>query len=83
MTWRRSGRGPKKWSANDRWLLAMIAGPMRGTFSRPSDHGRNTTFSSRPSVSCASLYPTFKWSHELTVFAPSAMRRANVTCDHA
>jgi hypothetical protein len=42
VTFRGSGSGPKKWSANDRWLLARMAGPSRGTFSVPSVHGRNS-----------------------------------------
>ena len=42
---RGSGSGPKKWSANDRWLLARMTGPRRGTFRRPRDQGRNTSFS--------------------------------------
>ena len=49
-TLRGSGSGPKKWSANDRWLLARMTGPRRGTFRRPRDHGRNTSLSATPSV---------------------------------
>ena len=30
-TLRGSGSGAKKWSENDRWLLARIAGPVLGT----------------------------------------------------
>ena len=45
-----SGIGPKKWSANDRWLLTRMTGPRRGTFFRPRDQGRNITFSATPSV---------------------------------
>ncbi len=39
-TFRGSGSGAKKWSENERWLLARMAGPSRGTLSAPSDHGR-------------------------------------------
>jgi hypothetical protein len=49
-TLRRSGIGPKKWSANDRWLLTRITGPRRGTFFRPRDQGRKITYSATPSV---------------------------------
>ena len=41
VTLRGSGSGPKKWSENDRWFQARMAGPSRGTFSVPSAHGRN------------------------------------------
>ena len=47
---RGSGSGPKKWSANDRWLLARMTGPRLGMFFRPRDQGRNTIFSVTPSV---------------------------------
>ncbi len=40
VTLRGSGNGPKKWSENERWFQARIAGPSRGTLSDPSDHGR-------------------------------------------
>ena len=30
-------------SMNDRWLLAMMTGPVGGTFSRPSITGRQIT----------------------------------------
>ena len=49
-TLRGSGSGPKKWSENDRWLLARMTGPRRGMFRRPRDQGRNTSFSATPSV---------------------------------
>ncbi len=49
-TLRGSGSGPKKWSANDRWLLARMAGPRLGMFFRPRDHGRNRIFNVMPSV---------------------------------
>ncbi len=35
-------------SENDRWLLAKMAGPSRGTFSRPSTQGRKTVLSNGP-----------------------------------
>ena len=38
-TLRGSGSGPKKWSANDRWLLARMTGPRRGTFLPPARPG--------------------------------------------
>ena len=50
MTLRGSGSGPKKWSENDRWLLARMAGPSRGTFSVPSAHGRNTIARNGPRI---------------------------------
>jgi len=50
ITLRGSGSGPKKWSENDRWLLAMTAGPSRGTFSVPSAHGRNTSARNGPRI---------------------------------
>ena len=46
VTLRGSGSGPKKWSEKDRWLLARMAGPSRGTLSTPSAHGRNSSPSS-------------------------------------
>ena len=49
-TLRGSGSGAKKWSENDRWLLAMIAGPSLGTLSMPSAHGRNTILRKGPSI---------------------------------
>ena len=33
---------------NDRWLLARIAAPSAGTFSRPTIHGRKIAFEERP-----------------------------------
>jgi hypothetical protein len=49
-TLRGSGSGPKKWSEKDKWLLARMTGPRRGTLARPRDHGQNTTFRAMPSV---------------------------------
>ena len=49
-TLRGSGSGAKKWSENDRWLLARIAGPVRGTFSVPSAHGRKISRRNGPSI---------------------------------
>ncbi len=40
VTLRGSGNGPKKWSENERWFQARMAGPSRGTLSDPSDQGR-------------------------------------------
>ena len=53
VTLRGSGSGPKKWSENDRWLLARMAGPSRGTFSVPSAHGRNRSVRIGPSMALA------------------------------
>ncbi len=46
----RRGRvsGMNSQSAYDRWLLARIAGPSRGTFSAPYTRGRKTTRSHGP-----------------------------------
>ncbi|SCE20928.1 hypothetical protein GA0115240_14377 [Streptomyces sp. DvalAA-14] len=41
--------GITKWSAKDRWLPAMMAGPLSGTWSRPSIRGRKNSRSSGPS----------------------------------
>src|SRR6266508_1976998 len=41
-------------SAYDRWLLAMIAGPCRGTCSSPSTRGRNGRLIAGPSSTCFS-----------------------------
>ena len=50
ITFRGTGSGPKKWSENDRWLLARMTGPRRGTFLTPHARGRKTIFSVSPSV---------------------------------
>ena len=50
ITLRGTGSGPKKWSENDRWLLARMTGPRRGTFLTPHARGRKTIFSTTPSV---------------------------------
>ena len=39
VTFRLTTSGMKIESENDRWLLAMIAGPRSGTYSRPSTCG--------------------------------------------
>ena len=48
MTFRRTISGMKIESENERWLLAMIAGPSSGTYSRPSTCGRKTSRSHGP-----------------------------------
>jgi hypothetical protein len=48
VTFRLTISGMKIESTNDRWLLAMIAGPWSGTFSRPSTCGRKTARSQGP-----------------------------------
>ena len=50
ITFRGTGSGPKKWSENDRWLLARMTGPRRGTFFTPHARGRKRIFSVIPSV---------------------------------
>ena len=50
ITLRGTGSGPKKWSENERWLLATMTGPRRGTFLAPRDRGRKMIFSRSPSV---------------------------------
>ena len=42
--------GAKNESENDRWLLAMIAPPLGGTFSTPTTFGRNTKRRLAPKV---------------------------------
>src|SRR5450755_2718380 len=42
--------GAKKESEKDRWLLAMIAAPCVGTFSRPTTFGRKISRRLAPSV---------------------------------
>ena len=42
--------GMKKWSENDRWLLARMAAPVWGTFSFPRCHGRKISRSNGASV---------------------------------
>ena len=49
-TLRGSGSGAKKWSENERWLLARIAGPSRGTLSVPSAHGRKISRRNGPII---------------------------------
>src|SRR5256885_7085272 len=49
VTFRLTMSGMKIESENDRWLLAMIAGPWSGTFSRPSTCGRKISRSQGPS----------------------------------
>src|SRR5215471_13834628 len=51
-TLRGSGSGAKKWSEKDRWLLARIAGPVRGTFSVPSAHGLNRSLNIGARTTC-------------------------------
>ncbi|CAM5293527.1 hypothetical protein SVIRM249S_00766 [Streptomyces viridochromogenes] len=41
--------GIRKWSENDRWLPAMMAAPVGGTFPRPSIRGRKTSLRRGPS----------------------------------
>jgi hypothetical protein len=48
VTLRSRTAGRKKESENDRWLLARIAGPCAGTFSRPSTQGRKASFRDPP-----------------------------------
>lgn len=40
--------GIRKWSENERWLPATMAGPDAGMCSRPSIRGRNTSLNSGP-----------------------------------
>ncbi|CAM5487857.1 hypothetical protein SRIMM317S_05875 [Streptomyces rimosus subsp. rimosus] len=42
--------GITKWSENDRWLPAMIAGPCKGTCSSPSTRGRKISRSNGPRI---------------------------------
>ena len=49
VTFRLTMSGMKIESENDRWLLAMIAGPSSGTLSRPSTCGRKISLSHGPS----------------------------------
>ena len=42
--------GAKNESENDRWLLAMMAPPWAGTFSRPTTFGRKTSRRLAPKV---------------------------------
>jgi hypothetical protein len=48
VTLRSRTAGRKKESENERWLLARIAGPSAGMFSRPSTQGRKASFSDPP-----------------------------------
>ncbi len=48
VTLRSRTAGRKKESENDRWLLARIAGPCAGMFSRPSTHGLKASFREPP-----------------------------------
>ena len=48
VTRRGTTTGMKNESQNDRWLLARIAAPSAGMFSRPSTHGRQTSLSNGP-----------------------------------
>src|SRR5256886_15856598 len=59
VTFRFTISGMKIESENDRWLLAMIAGPWFGTFSRPSTCGRKIALSQGPrSTYLSRLYST-------------------------
>ena len=59
VTFRLTISGMKIESENERWLLAMIAGPCSGTFSRPSTTGRKISLSQGPSSTYLSrLYST-------------------------
>ncbi len=48
VTLRSSTAGRKNESEKERWLLARIAGPRSGMFSRPSTHGRKASFRDPP-----------------------------------
>src|SRR5690242_8195522 len=43
-------------SAKDRWLLATMTGPSRGTFSRPSTCGRQTALATGGTIVCTTSY---------------------------
>src|SRR5213080_1688623 len=69
VTFRLTISGMKIESENERWLLAMIAGPCSGTFSRPSTTGRKISLSQGPSSTYLSrLYSTLS-------LPPPAIRR--------
>src|SRR6266487_1866766 len=67
VTFRGSGSGPKKWSENDRWFQARMAGPSRGTLSAPSAHGRNKTARIGPRIALTTQYPMPTCSHVVTI----------------
>lgn len=48
VTLRSRTAGRKKESENERWLLARMAGPSAGMFSRPSTQGLKATLSDPP-----------------------------------
>ena len=48
VTFRRTTSGMKNESQNDRWSLAMMAGPSSGTCSIPSTQGRHSRRSNGP-----------------------------------
>ena len=50
VTRRRSDSGMNTQSAADRWLLAMIAAPLAGTWPIPSTRGRNTSLATGPTA---------------------------------
>ena len=59
VTFRLTISGMKIESENDRWLLAMIAGPVSGTFALPSTCGRKISLSQGPRMTyLSSQYST-------------------------
>ncbi len=49
-TWRGTATGMNTESEIDRWLLAKMAAPWEGTFSRPMALGRYTVFTTGPTT---------------------------------
>src|SRR2546429_1271076 len=70
VTFRLTISGMKIESENDRWLLAMIAGPWSGTCSRPSTCGRKISRSHGP----RSTYLSRLYSNPVLSAAPPVQR---------